>query len=316
MSEPPRFRIGADENGLGPRLGPMLVTAVLAEVTEGGHKVVERRARGAMKGRLGDSKALVSFGDVALGEAWARALVEREGAPAKTPAEIVAAVSLDDQVELERPCPGHVRGQCWSTEGEALVADPALVAAVHKDLARLDKAGVSLRVARSVIVCTRRLNDAVDVGKSRFAVDLHAMERLVLSLGERAAADVLAVCGKVGGLRQYEDAFGPLAGRLRVVLEEKKQRSAYHFPGLGEIRFVMDADASDKLVSIASLVGKYLRELLMKRVARHYQAADPELPDASGYHDPVTERFVQATALARNRQKIPEDCFERRALGR
>jgi len=33
------FRIGADENGLGPRLGPMVVTAVLAEVTEAGEAI-------------------------------------------------------------------------------------------------------------------------------------------------------------------------------------------------------------------------------------------------------------------------------------
>ena len=29
-----RFRIGVDENGLGPRLGPLVVTAVIARVTE------------------------------------------------------------------------------------------------------------------------------------------------------------------------------------------------------------------------------------------------------------------------------------------
>ena len=28
-----RYRIGVDENGLGPRLGPMVVTAVLSRVT-------------------------------------------------------------------------------------------------------------------------------------------------------------------------------------------------------------------------------------------------------------------------------------------
>jgi hypothetical protein len=141
------------------------------------------------------------------------------------------------------------------------------------------------------------------------------MERLVLALREQADKPVLAVCGKVGGLRQYESAFGPLSGRLCTVLEERKERSAYHFPGVGELRFLMDADASDKLVSIASLVGKYLREVLMARIVRHYGSIVPGLPDASGYHDPITASFVKATALARKRAKVPEDCFERRAIG-
>jgi hypothetical protein len=216
---------------------------------------------------------------------------------------------------LHAPCPDQVRPQCWEARGEQLTASDELLGQVRRDLARLDKSGVRLLSARSVVVCTKRLNEAVDRGVSRFVVDLHAMERLVLDLRQAAGAGVLAVCGKVGGLRQYEPVFGPLGGRLCTVLEEKRQRSAYWFPGVGEIRFLMDADASDKLVGIASLVGKYLREVLMARIVRHYREVDAELPDASGYHDPVTASFVRATALVRKRRNVPEDCFERRAIG-
>lgn len=312
---PPAFRLGVDENGMGPRLGPMLVTAVMAETDERGHKVVERRARGAMRTRLGDSKALVAHGDVALGEAWARVLAERAGSSPRSVDELVHAISLDLEDELKRPCPDHVRPQCWGAEGEALSAPEPLLRDVRRDLAKLEKAGVKLVAVRSVIVCTKRLNEAVDRGQSRFVVDLHAMERLVLDLQARAGQPVLAVCGKVGGLRQYEPAFGPLSGRLCSVLDERKECSAYHFPGVGELRFLMDADASDKLVGIASLVGKYLREVLMARIVRHYGREVADLPDASGYHDPVTASFVKATALARKRAKVPADCFERRAIG-
>ena len=61
-----RIRIGVDENGLGPRLGPLVVTAVVARVTEEGHAVASRRPRGALAKRLGDSKAMIAHGDVAL----------------------------------------------------------------------------------------------------------------------------------------------------------------------------------------------------------------------------------------------------------
>ncbi len=315
MTTPPAFRIGVDENGVGPRLGPMLITAVMAEIAENGHKVVERRARGAMRARVGDSKELVAHGDVSLGEAWARVLAETEGRSARTVEEIVDAISLDPGEELRRPCPDHVRPQCWGTEGEPLVAPDELLRGVRGDLKKLEKTGVKLVGVRSVVVCTKRLNEAVDAGRSRFVVDLHAMERLVLALRERAAGPVLAVCGKVGGLRQYEPVFGPLSGRLCSVLEERKERSAYYFPGLGEMRFLMDADASDKLVSIASLVGKYLREVLMARIVRHYGTQVAGLPDASGYHDKITTAFVEATSLVRRRSKVPGDCFERRAIG-
>jgi hypothetical protein len=104
------FRIGVDENGLGSRLGPMIVTAVLARVTPEGSARAKTKARGALSSRLDDSKALVAHGDVALGEAWARAVVARDttrSAPT-TPDELVHALALDDRNALREPCPSHV----------------------------------------------------------------------------------------------------------------------------------------------------------------------------------------------------------------
>jgi hypothetical protein len=66
---------------------------------------------------------------------------------------------------------------------------------------------------------------------------------------------------------------------------------------------------------MASLVGKWVRDLFMSRIVRYHRALDPGLPDASGYHDPVTTRFVEATRLTRKKRVLPDDCFERRALG-
>jgi ribonuclease HII len=95
------------------------------------------------------------------------------------------------------------------------------------------------------------------------------------------------------------------------VLGEAHERSSYYFPNVGELSFVRDADSADPLVMLASLVGKYLRELLMARVARFYPSArDTEAPP-SGYHDPVTQAFVERSALVRRRAKIPNTCFVR-----
>ena len=143
--------------------------------------------------------------------------------------------------------------------------------------------------------------------------DLHAMERLILALREIAGSEVDAVCGKVGGFSQYPKAFGPLSGRLHTVIEEGRARSAYRFPELGEIAFVRDCDAENMLVGMASLVGKYLRELLMGRIVQHYRAIDDTLPTASGYHDPVTKNFIVGTEALRQAREVPLSCFERHA---
>jgi hypothetical protein len=63
---------------------------------------------------------------------------------------------------------------------------------------------------------------------------------------------------------------------------------------------------------MASMVGKYVREALMARVVRFYRDEAPELPDASGYYDPVTSAFMDATMLLRERRRVPDRCFERR----
>lgn len=306
-----RFRLGVDENGLGPRLGPLIVTGVVARVTEAGHTVASRRPKGAIAKRLGDSKVMIAHGDVALGEAWARAVGRRIGVTATTPDDLIHGLALDSKSELRRICPSHVEAQCWSAHGEAFEADDKLVARVTADLERLAVQGVDIVGVRSSLVCTRRINDARTEGRSRFDVDLHAMERMVLDARERHVGELEAVCGKVGGYARYSDAFGPLAGRLHAIIEEGAKRSAYSFPGLGTIAFVRDADQSHLLVAMASMIGKWIREVMMTRIVRHYGYAEDATELASGYHDPVTDRFVDATALVRQKRKVPDTCFER-----
>jgi hypothetical protein len=318
----PAFRLGVDENGLGPALGPLVVTAVLARVTGDGERVLSRAPRGALATRLGDSKAMVAHGDVALGEAWARALVARgagrpdAGRDPAGPDALVHAVAREDRAALRAPCPESAAPMCWAALDAPFEAPADLVATVGKDLDGLAKKGVEVVAVRSEILCVKRLNDAADAGASRFVVDLHAMERLVLALREIAGADVRAVCGKVGGFGKYGPVFGPLGGRLFSILEETRPRSAYHVPGVGEIAFVMDADASDPLVSLASLVGKWVREATMGAIVRHLRDAAPEAPVASGYNDPVTKCFIAATRLVREARGVPGACFERRKAER
>jgi len=308
-------RIGIDENGLGPRLGPLVVTAVVAVTSGGGDARAESRPRGALRKRLDDSKKLVAYRDNALGEAWARAIASRMGhGELASPEAVVRALSLDAAEVLRAPCPGEHAAQCWSAAGEEFGCDEKLLARVERDLVKLEEAGVNVTRAACVVTCTRRLNEGVERGLTRFDMDLHAMERLTLEARERAGRDVVATCGKVGGFDRYATAFGPLGGRLHAVAEEGRARSEYVMPGLGSIAFVRDADAKHLLVCMASLVGKWVRDVLMGRIVRYHREDNPELPDASGYHDPVTTRFIDATRLTRRDRGLPDDCFERKAL--
>ncbi len=330
--------VGVDENGLGPVLGPLVVTGVAFRI--------DGPRPSSLGALVGDSKALVSHEDPSLGEAWARALSSALGPPPSTPAELLARLSLDDEPMLRSVCPPDAPGvddahqpskMCWGATDEAFVADEALVRRCTDAVRawRGEKIGgrfvrrtplrlVSVRVS---IVCASRLNAAAREGRHRFLVDLHEMERLSLRLHEDAtqaadegerAAPLDAVCGKVGGMNQYGDYFGPLSSRLYAIEREGRAISAYRFPGLGRFAFVRDADASDPLVGLASLVGKYVRELLMGRIVRWMRSTalpehlgPHEIATASGYRDPNTKRFIAATELVRAHRGVPDRCFLR-----
>ncbi len=303
------YHIGIDENGLGAQLGPLVTTAVMASTNERGSAAAMKRLPKSISRDLDDSKRLIAHGNIALGEAWARTVSPPD---LSTPDELLSHLTLESRDELTAPCPKHVRSQCWSVTGEAFEADATLLKRVATQNRRIAKRGIFVERVLCSVVCTRQLNDAKATGANRFVRNLHSMERLALRLREQAGEDVHAVCGKVGGMTSYSKFFGPLSGHLHAILGEERKSSGYRFPGLGELHFARDADAQYPLVMLASLVGKYVRELLMARIGRYYGAStNGEVPIASGYNDPVSKRFVAATELTRTSRRIPATCFLR-----
>lgn len=315
LTQPLGHRIGIDENGLGPRLGPLVVTGIWAHLDAAGAAQMGKKLPARLREELDDSKALVSCKNVSLGEAWARQVVERTtGKRPKSPSDLLRLLFLETEKSQRKTCPPSTEAQCWTTAGQAFTASDEQLLRIDAHITTLEKRGITLRAAKSEVVCTGRLNQLKSDGIHRFAADLHCMERLILHFRAAAREPVIATCGKVGGIGKYEPFFGPLSGRLHTALEEGQARSCYYFPTLGELRFIRDADASDPLVMLASLVGKYVREVLMDRISGYYRREldDPEL-SPSGYHDPVTANFVAKTAKIRRELSIIQDCFERRA---
>lgn len=305
------FHAGIDENGLGPRLGPLVVTAALAKLSSQAERVAERNPADLLHSRLDDSKRLVDHHDVTLGEAWARACCECMGSAGRSPGEVLTALSLADSRALRDLCPIDVREQCWSECGEVFEASQEQLDTARSDLAELACRGVDVVWVRSALVCVRNLNDARRSGTGRFALDLRAMEELMLAARAHARGPLVVVCGKVGAIREYPPVFSALAGRPCTIMKQDKERSSYRIEELGEVHFVRDADGTYPLVALASLVGKYVRELLMRRIVRYYRRELPDLDDASGYNDPVTDRFVRATQKMREERGIPDVCFRR-----
>jgi len=302
--------VGVDENGLGPLLGPLVTTATTFELSR------YRPEKHAELGRelgIDDSKATAGFGQMAVAEGLALALVERlYGLAAGDVDALFSCLLLDAPEALRAPCPTGARAQCWS----ATIALPCFggdVAAGRAMLKALEARGLRPVHARSALACTGDLNARLRRGQSRVEVDLELMERLVLDAHGKAGEVVRAICGMVGGIRNYPARMRHLPLRGLTPVRATLGTLAFEVAGVGHVRFEIDADARHLPVALASMVGKYVRELWMERQNRFYRKHDQSFPEVSGYHDPVTRRFIDQSAALRTSLAIDDACFVRQS---
>lgn len=298
--------LGADENGLGPQLGPLVCTAATIEVER--YDPDGLAAAGERWG-VADSKRSSAFGRMAHAEGVALAVAARQaGGAIGTMEELLGALGLEAPDVLRGICPGgEAQRACWGPP-LALPAFGGSAEAGERVLAGFESEGARVVGVKTLPYCAKALNTARTDGLNKLALDLHGFERLILDAAT-PGEELLAVCGLVGGIRRYGPRFAHLRGAR--VITETKGLAAYRVPDVGEVRFELSADARHAPVALASMVGKVVRELFMARLNRHYLGIDPNLRAASGYYDPVTRAFVQDTAELRARTGVPDECFLR-----
>ena len=302
---------GVDENGLGPRLGPLVATSLTLETPRYARSVLCDRG---LRLGLTDSKEAGGFGRMGFTESVALALLRRApDGPPRSADRLLDRVFPDVQPRLKSCCPdASTAEQCWGVDLAlpAFGGDPAFGASLLDRLVGRSR----LRVVdvQSRIACAGVLNARSMAGKNKLAVDLELFEDLIHSVHRRHGVPLLVVCGMIGGIRDYASRFGRFDSASVRSLASRQGQRRYAVEAVGEIRFEVDADARHLPVALASIVGKYVREVCMRRIGEFYRRADPDLRLASGYHDPITTRFIQATELPRRRLGIAQACFRRR----
>ena len=149
---------------------------------------------------------------------------------------------------------------------------------------------------------------AESAGQNRLVVNLGRMERLIVDASEHAGASMQVTCGKVGGMRYYVPQFRHL--HATHTLLEGAACSTYQLQDGTMVEFLRDAESQRPLVALASLIGKYLRDRIMRRICA-FHGATAGSNAVSGYHDPRTLRFVQSTRDARAEKSMQDTCFVR-----
>jgi ribonuclease HII len=301
--------VGIDENGLGPLLGPLVVTAVAFETPSYDRETFWRAVKDILP--ADDSKKLFSRSGLKSAEKATLSWLGAFGIEAVSHRDLEAQICLPAPFPVPRddtvcePCaPGTEALPIWADD-----VDVEPIGRARRSCARSD---IRPAFVCAFSVCPGIFNAATsDPEMNKFRLDFQLMMELVKALSKRNGSDgeLLALCGKVGSTRYY----GPWleAGGIGSWFAEEEDRevSSYRVPTMGKISFIKDGDGFHLPIAVASMVGKYLRELAMLDLNRCL--AIPGMRPASGYRDKITKEFVARTGERRRELQLEDICFLR-----
>jgi ribonuclease HII len=318
--------VGIDEAGYGPNLGPFVMSLVGCQAPDALARADLWQAlgpavrRGGEKVKKGDPRLLVADSKVVYSSAKGLAGLERGvlaalgrhlGEGVASLAGLVGCLCPEDHEHLRAdpwyagasPLPGHVEAEDLS--GHARRFESAC-----------SGAGLGGWLVRSVVICPRQFNSLLDRHDSKGAVLTHGLTNLLRAGRELAREGALAFfVDKHGGRNTYAAMVQhALPGGAVLAVEEGAQRSHYRVVGQGrevELTFQPRADADHFCVALASMVSKYVRELLMGEFNAFWQARVPGLRPTAGYPGDAGRFFeeIRPAALA---LQVPEAALWRR----
>lgn len=296
--------VGIDEAGYGPRVGPLVLSAVAFRVPDRLARrplwdllwpVAGRGSRGGDLIPIDDSKRLFSRAR-GLGrlERTALAFIHAAGLRPRTLRDILAAVALTTENLDNYP---WYRG--WN---------PPLPRAAPHDQPLRD--GERLRGLRDVEflgvrvapVLTGEFNRLVaSYGTKAAALFLKTADLLSWAWQRWGSEGLVVRADKHGGRNRYAILLHQTFFGAQVhTLAEGRQASEYRLLSgdrAMRIGFYMDGDARYAAVALASIFSKYLRELFMEGFNAYWTAAVPGLKATAGYGADA-RRFLDRLAAA------------------
>jgi ribonuclease HII len=313
--------IGIDEAGYGPNLGPFVMSAVACRVPEqlaAADLWDVLRAAVRRPGDSRDERLLVADSKQVYSSARGLRALET-GVLAALPLA-PNATTLAHRLEGLALAPAELAAEPWytGTTTVPLEADPATAATAAARLARAGhENGVSVARIRSTVVCPARFNAITDRAGSKGAVLGQGLVELLHDLRESLGKDEPAsfFIDKHGGRNTYAPLLQQaIRDGLVVARRESAAQSVYSVLGSRhpvQFTFQPRADSEQFCVALASMVSKYLRELLMLEFNRFWQAQIPGLKPTAGYPGDAA-RFLEAIRPAFARLKLSEDVVWRR----
>jgi hypothetical protein len=286
--------VGIDEAGYGPNLGPLVMTAVMAEGPDdrppdiwGDCPDTVSRAGGPPEGLwVDDSKKIYRAGQGLdrLETACLAALAAGARSVPETLSKLLDALEAGngDEVELTTWLDGKDDPIVPRTETQPMV---------EQAIARRPFEGAPWRIVavRTVIFGPARFNAAMGSNGSKAKAHFSAFTHLLVGLWEQAADGMVTHvrADKHGGRHFYlEPLYRALPDAWIDRGEEGPDSSRYTVrEGRRRLELCLQprADGDDGLVALASMVSKNVRELWMAVFNAYWTERIPELRPTAGY---------------------------------
>jgi ribonuclease HII len=286
--------VGIDEAGFGPILGPLVVSSstfslphdlIGADLWQILRKsLANKRKRLAGRLLIADSKKAYSK---SLGikhlERTALACLRCLGKEPGTLTELISLLCPD--------CLERLNDYPWykGAGGCRIAAEPAdikLASAVLND--DLTTNGIKLLELKSCCLDVGYYNKMVSSVKNKARVLFTAASRLIKNAFDEFGGDELQVIvDRQGGRIRYRANLQRMFEGVELkILSESPAASSYELQSDGKkmrLHFVVGADERFLPVSLASMVSKYLRELLVANINRYFAGFHTDLRPTAGY---------------------------------
>lgn len=303
-------KLGIDENGLGPIMGPLIITGVETETKNNQNKSTQyniKDSKEIFKRKQEDFKTIEKI------------FLRYFKMDFKTVQDVFSKSILKD--EIERICPIGPDKICFSDK----VALPVWIKEENEnssqkeiDLAQLGLCPDEIKRALFIIVCPNLLSKYIEKLGSKFSANSFFMVRL----GLKSSAEEV-ICGKSGYKKSYEREIslairdeGDKLLSLKIV-RESEEESVYEILNNDEtikmFRFVKDADRKFPEVALASIIGKYIREISMLSITKFIEPSSQK--PISGYGRKNTFEEISSKIIEKSKEEfskeIPKICIIR-----